>query len=167
MAIGKRIRYFRFKKGTTQKDFGDALGFTSNTSDVRVAQYEAETRVPKDDILAKMAHYFEISPNAQNVPDIDSEIGIMHTLFALEDMYGLKIVKNNYSVSLQLDFNNKSNENLREAFETWQKHAAMLKNGEITQEQYDNWRYNYPNSDSFKQWVNVSAMDLNNFLAGF
>ena len=46
MAIGKRIKFFRNKKGMTQKQFGEMLGFLGKTSDVRMAQYEAEARIP-------------------------------------------------------------------------------------------------------------------------
>ena len=55
MAIGKRIKFFRNKKGMTQKQFGEMLGFLGKTSDVRMAQYEAEARIPKFDLLKEMA----------------------------------------------------------------------------------------------------------------
>ena len=42
MAIGKRIRFFRNRKGMTQKQLGEILGFLGKTSDVRMAQYESE-----------------------------------------------------------------------------------------------------------------------------
>ena len=51
MAIGKRIKYIRSLRGLTLKELGEALGFKGKTSDVRVAQYESDTRVPKDDLL--------------------------------------------------------------------------------------------------------------------
>ena len=35
MAIGKRIRFFRNRKGMTQKQLGEILGFLGKTSDVR------------------------------------------------------------------------------------------------------------------------------------
>ena len=89
MAIGKRIKFFRNKKGMTQKQFGEMLGFLGKTSDVRMAQYEAEARIPKFDLLKEMAGILSVSTHALNVPDIDSYIGLMHTFFALEDMYGL------------------------------------------------------------------------------
>lgn len=37
MAIGQRIKFFRNRKGMTQKQLGEILG---KTSDVRMAQYE-------------------------------------------------------------------------------------------------------------------------------
>lgn len=91
MAIGQRIKFFRNRKGMTQKQFGEILGFLGKTSDVRMAQYESEARVPKIDLVKEMAQLFDISPHALTVPNIDSYIGLMHTLFALEDIYGLKI----------------------------------------------------------------------------
>ena len=32
-------------------------------------------------------------------------------------------------------------------FSAWQEQAKKFKNGEITKEEYDNWRYNYPASN--------------------
>lgn len=46
MAIGKRIKFFRNKKGMTQKQFGEMLGFLGKTSDVRMAQYEQKQESP-------------------------------------------------------------------------------------------------------------------------
>ena len=42
MAFGKRIKFFRNRKGMKQKELGELLGFLGKTSDVRVAQYETE-----------------------------------------------------------------------------------------------------------------------------
>ena len=39
MAIGQRIRFFRNRKGMTQKQLGEVLGFLGKTSDAdRLAQ---------------------------------------------------------------------------------------------------------------------------------
>ncbi len=56
-----------------------------------MAQYESEARVPKIDLVKEMAQIFDVDAHAITVPDIDTYVGLMHTLFALEDMYGLKI----------------------------------------------------------------------------
>ena len=87
MAIGQRIKFFRNRKGMTQKQLGEQLGFMGKTSDVRMAQYESEARVPKIDLVKQMSQIFDINTHALTVPDIDTHIGLMHTLFALEDMY--------------------------------------------------------------------------------
>ena len=91
MAIGQRIKFFRHRIGMTQKQLGEQLGFMGKTSDVRMAQYESEARVPKIDLVKQMSQIFGVNTHALTVPDIDTHIGLMHTLFALEDMYGLKV----------------------------------------------------------------------------
>ena len=91
MAIGERIHFFRLLRGMTQKYLGMALGFPEKSADVRLAQYETGSRTPKADLTAALAQVLDVSPHALSVPDIDSYVGLMHTLFTLEDNYGLKI----------------------------------------------------------------------------
>ena len=90
MAIGERIHFFRTMRGMTQKYLGMALGFPEKSADVRLAQYENGSRTPKADVTAALAKVLEVSPKALDVPDIDSYTGLMHTLFTLEDRYGLE-----------------------------------------------------------------------------
>ena len=89
MAIGKRIRFFRNRKGMTQKQLGEILGFLGKTSDVRMAQYESEGST--------------------------------------------------YSTMFDM-------------FHAWQEQAARLERGEITKEEYDQWRYKYPELDTSNHW---------------
>ena len=91
MAIGERIRFIRNLRGMTQKYLGTLVGFPEKTADIRMAQYEAGTRTPKEDLTKALAGALDVSPLALDVPDIDSNFGLMHTLFALEDRYGLTI----------------------------------------------------------------------------
>ena len=91
MAIGERIHYFRLLRGFTQKYLGKLLGFSDSQADVRIAQYEKGARSPKEKYLNALAQIFEVSPHALNVPDIDTDIGLMHTLFTLEDTRGQKL----------------------------------------------------------------------------
>lgn len=145
MAFGKRIKFFRNRKGMKQKELGELLGFLGKTSDVRVAQYETEARTPKADLVKEMAQIFGVSPRAINVPNIDSYLGLMHTLFALEDMYGIKIGEIDGELCLRLDKSKGTTYlSMFDMFHAWQEQAEKLKSGEITPEEYDQWRYNYP-----------------------
>lgn len=145
MAIGERIRFFRNLRGMTQKYLGIQVGFPEKTADIRMAQYESGSRTPKADLTNTLAQVFEVSPQALTVPDIDSYNGLMHTLFALEDLYGLKITELDGEVCLHLDKRMSTNYiAMFEMFSAWQKQAEKLKSGEITKEEYDYWRYNYP-----------------------
>lgn len=166
MAIGKRIRFFRNRKGMTQKQLGETLGFLGRTSDVRMAQYESEARTPKHDLVKKMAHILDVSPHAITVPEIDSYIGLMHTLFAIEDMYGLKIRKIDRQVCLMIDdYADPTFLTMSKMFRAWQEQAARLEQGEITKEEYDQWRYNYPELDTSKQWKKIMpSQDISDLL---
>ncbi len=145
MAIGERIRFFRNLKGMTQKFLGVQVGFPEKTADIRLAQYESGTRTPKSDLTEALANTLGVSTMALNVPDIDTEIGFMHTLFALEDIYGLKIDKVNGEICICLDKNRGTSYiSLLERFTAWQKEAEKYRNGEISKEEYDHWRYAYP-----------------------
>ena len=148
MAIGERIRFFRNLKGMTQKFLGVQVGFSERTADIRMAQYESGSRTPKADLTEELAHVLGVSPLALNVPDIESYLGLMHTLFALEDIYGLKIDKLDDEVCIRLDKNRGVEYvSLLERFTAWQKEAEKYRNGEISKEEYDRWRYKYPEEE--------------------
>lgn len=145
MAIGERIRFFRNLKGMTQKYLGIQVGFPEKTADIRMAQYESGSRTPKADLTNNLAKVFGVSTSALNVPDIDSYNGLMHTLFAIEDLYGLKITDKDGEICLHLDKGMGINYlTMFDMFSAWKEQSEKLKNGEITKEEYDNWRYNYP-----------------------
>lgn len=145
MASGKRIKAIRTKKKMTQKELGIAAGFDKKTADIRIAQYESETRTPKENLVNAIANALEVSPMALNVPNIDSYVGIMHTLFALEDIYGLHI--NCIDDQLCLTLTKTDGPDLSELyrnFKSWHEEYDKLTNEQISNEEYDHWRYTYP-----------------------
>lgn len=152
MAIGERIRFFRNLRGMTQKYLGTVVGFPEKTADIRMAQYESGTRTPKAELTNKLAEVFGVSTNALTVPDIESYHGIMHTLFVMEDLYGLRIDKIDGELCIILDKGMGTNYiTMSEMFSAWNKQAEKLKNGEITKDEYDKWRYNYPKYSTFSE----------------
>ena len=165
MAIGQRIRFFRNRKGMTQKYLGEILGFVGKTSDVRMAQYESEARIPKQELVKNMAHFLDVSTHALTVPDIDTYIGLMHTFFALEDMYGLKIDEVDGEVCLRLDKSDYSTyTSMDKMLRAWLAEAKKLESGESTKEQYDDWRYKYPELDTHQHWAKVYPQELFDFI---
>lgn len=69
MSIGSRIRAVRMKRGLTQRELGIKLGFSPNTADVRIAQYEADCRVPREDLLNRIADVLDVCVGYLN-PDL-------------------------------------------------------------------------------------------------
>lgn len=161
MAIGKRIRFFRTLKNLTQKELGLKLRYPERAADVRVAQYESETRVPKEDTIEKLSYIFDVSPNALKVPDIDSDIGFMHTLFALEDTRYLHITQTEsgqYCIALDRFVENRDALGMNQLFELWHKEYQKFLNGEITKEEYDHWRYTYPRVEADRTQQRLKEM---------
>ena len=165
MAIGERIRFFRNMKGITQKYLGQVVGFPESYADVRMAQYETGSRTPMADLTKTLAGYFDISTNALTVPDIDTDIGLMHTLFALEDIRGLTIGEIDGEICLRLDKSRGTTYHaMLEMLSAWAEQARKLGAGEITKEDYDRWRYNYPKYDTVQRWVKVPSQGLSDLL---
>ena len=165
MAIGERIHFFRTMRGMTQKYLGMLLGFPDKSADVRLAQYETGARTPKADLTASLANALGVSPLSLSVPDIDSYLGLMHTLFTLEDRYGLTIDELDGEVCLRVNVrHSKDAARLHEMLCTWRQAAAMLKAGEISQEDYDRWRYRYPEFSNTPGRVKPISQGLSDML---
>ncbi len=164
MAIGERIHFFRNLRGMTQKFLGMAVGFPEKSADVRLAQYETGTRTPKADLTAALAKELDVSPRALNVPDIDSDVGIMHTLFTLEDTSGLVPIVEEGSYRLIVRPNGEHGSFVCRAVQAWATEREKLRAGEITREEYDRWRYNYPSFDTSGQWHKVPPQELMDYL---
>ena len=165
MAIGERIRFFRNLRGMTQKYLGQMVGFPEKTADIRMAQYESGSRSPKAELTENLAGVLGVSPLALSVPDIDSYLGLMHTLFTLEDRYGLTVETGENGVSLRVDpRKGKNAAELSEMLTAWAEQAEKYRNGKINREDYDKWRYNYPKYDETSGCVKVPSQQLSDAL---
>lgn len=163
MAIGERIRFIRNLRGMTQKYLGIKAGFEEKTADIRMAQYESGTRTPKAEMTNAIANVLEVSPLALSVPDIDSEQGLLHTLFALEDLYGIKVELAESKIYLTLDSTKPTtNISIFGMLKAWAEQAEKHKAGEITKDEYDDWRYNYPKYDD--SFIKTPSKDLSDAL---
>lgn len=140
MAIGKRIKFFRNRKGITLRKLGEEIGLKKESADVRIAQYETERRLPRESILCKIAEVLEVSPDALRVPNIDSVIGVMHTLFVLEDEYGFSIKESDIGPIIGLE-SEKVPEEMEHMLREWFEKRELLDRGEISQDEYNEWRY--------------------------
>ena len=78
----------------------------------------------------------------------------MHTLFALEDIYGLRVVEVDGEPFLYVDREGATfAPALHNELLIWSTRVEKLKNGEITREEYDHWRYSFPQPRSDEDYV--------------
>ncbi len=154
MISGERIKNIRKMRGLTQKELGLAAGFESATADIRIAQYESNNRTPKTNLLNAMADELEVSPYALAEPQIETELSLLHTLFAIEDLYGLELkqVDGEYGFYLSAP-----SAKLKKALAQWSEKKQELENGEIDTEDYDLFRYSYTDAEDKKPAVKEKA----------
>lgn len=138
--IGERIKKIRNLRGMTQKQFAEAIGLPVESGDVRIAQYENGSRKAKSSLTKKMAEVLGVDTLAISEPKIDNEHQVLHFLFMLEDRYGLKIQTNMYDGEPCLTFNNRE---LERMLRDWYMMNEQCIEGCISQEEYDNWRYQF------------------------
>ena len=125
-----------------------AVGFTNKTADGRITQYENGARKPKETIAKALADVFGVELSAIDIPNVESYAGVLQTLFYLEDEYGLEI--ENIDGIAKLKFSGKEAGRLVDDLILWAAEYEKLKNNEITQQEYDEWRYSYPRSNVYK-----------------
>ena len=118
---------------------------------------ELKLTMTRAELTVALANALDVSPLALTVPDIDSDLGLMHTLFALEETCGLRVEEADGEVCLGVDASQGARAaSLREMLRAWREQAAKLEAGEITREEYDRWRYHYPEFDTTGQWHKIA-----------
>lgn len=90
--------------------------------------------------LEKIAGALGVSEFALSDPDLDTRFGIMQALFYLEDTYGFTPFESENKLFLALPNNTLVSNDVTK----WAKALTSLNNRNITQDEYDKWRYTYP-----------------------
>lgn len=175
MTVGEKIKTIRTFRGMTQRELGLAVGFPEKNADNRIAQYETDYRVPRKEMLDKIA--FALHANCLNFYSICERAGaaedIMRTLFWLEEsnMGRVQLVQTtpntlpekhddrlraiedttfHYNPSddwpvcppVAIYFDCIVNSFMREWLVRQQEYRA----GEITREEYFEWKLNWPDT---------------------
>ena len=79
ITIGTRIKYLRMKHGMTMKYLGQMIGFPAASADVRISQYENDSRTPKPELISRLADVLGVAPEylSTPVPSTPEEIQVM------------------------------------------------------------------------------------------
>ena len=151
MAVGDRIKRVRNFRGMTMKELGMAVGFDEKSADVRIAQYENNSRKPKEELMRKIAAALDVSVAYLEDPTMNDAEGILHALFELDDQYPwmhlVETVDNTDAdlphkrVAVCFDYN------ILDSFMAeWMLRKQQLRRREITREEYQEWKLNWPST---------------------
>ena len=79
-------------------------------------------------------------------------------MFAPEDLYGIRVSTVEGEPFLFVDkTGNKDAAELHSMLLAWSERVTKLESGEISREDYDRWRYRYPEFDTTKHWVKTPS----------
>lgn len=159
MAVGDRIKRVRNLRKLTQKELGLALGFDENTADVRVAQYESNTRKPKEDLLQKIAEVLDVNYRSLYEPTLYAAEDVMYTLFELDEHYAVHLHEidddtDSAYTSKHMAINFTSIV-LDSFLAEWQQRKKDLADSKISKAEYMEWKLNWPRTAGkkpLKQW---------------
>lgn len=140
MTIGEKIKKYRLKKKLSQKQ----LAVMTGMSEPAIRNYELGNRTPSDTQLEKISGALGISLFSLAEPNFDSYISVMHSLFALEDDYGLHAAIIDGTLCMRFTDKGMDSHTMMENIEKWADVYEKYRTGEITEEYYQNWKANYP-----------------------
>ena len=157
MTVGEKIKKIRTFRGMTQKELGLAIGFEEKGADNRIAQYETNYRVPKRELLDKIAQALRV--DCQNFYTVQPGCA--------EDSPGsirlFQLVRNPGKIGASDDTAVRYNDTddwpaqppvgiyfnyglVDEFMREWLLRQQELHAGEITREEYFEWKINWPST---------------------
>ena len=114
-----------------------------------MAQYKSGSRTSKPALMEQLTNALDGSTETLNIPNIDNNTGLMHTQFALDELYGLMIDHLIGEIYIRIYRQNGSTfAKITGLLEPWEEMAQKYRGGEISHEEYDQWRYRYPRSEA-------------------
>ena len=146
MSVGDRIKRVRNFRGLTQRELGIRAGFDENTADVRINQYEAGLRKPKEEILTRIADALEVNYRSLYEPTFYTAEDIMYTLFEMDEHFNIRLhevpdenfsSRKHYAIQIRYP--------VAESFlQEWDLRKKELAAGIISKSEYTEWKLNWP-----------------------
>ena len=140
--LGERIRYYRMRKGMTQKQLAELCGITEPA----IRNYELDNRIPNYDTLNTIANALNVNYFTLAEPDLSSLPGAMHVLFRMEYAHGLRPKEIDGKAVLMIDKPDQANgeDLLQQMLNKWLEARKRFDSGEWTEKQYEDWLIQYP-----------------------
>lgn len=80
-------------------------------------------------------------------------------------MYGLKVKEVNGEPCIYLDRSSSAySSSVDDMLRAWMKQSTLLESGEISKEEYDEWRYKYHELDNSPHWAKIPSQAVSDML---
>lgn len=166
MTIGEKIKRLRTFRCMTQRELGMAIGFEEKGADNRIAQYEMNYRIPKKDTMNKLAEALHVQQANFYTTAPGCAEDIMQTLFWLDEdnpnairLFPLSCNSNSAGNSDDTTVRYNDSEDwparppvglyfnyglVDDFLREWLLRQQELHTGEITRDEYFEWKINWP-----------------------
>lgn len=131
--FGQSLRRIRLLRGMTQKELAEKIGI----SEPALRGYELGIRYPKERHVDAMAHALKVRPEAFNTSGIATELAFIHALFNYEEEFRLEPDERGFG------FLSSNSRCFAQALQDWGLMRAKLRSGEVTEEEYTDWKDTY------------------------
>lgn len=137
MNRGDKIRKARELRGMTMREIGLELHYPYRSSAVRIAQYEAGLRQPKDSTLEQMAQILNVSKKALSGPDGYEVEDVIRFLFELEDAgYDVSIRPEKEKLVVVI-----TGDELQTPLLEWNEIRTRYRSSDIDEKEYITWKF--------------------------
>ena len=123
--------------------------YARRTHNKVMRSYESNTRTPKEELLRKIAEVLDVNYRSLYEPTLYAAEDVMYTLFELDEHYpGTRLYE--VTDTTDPDFPEKHMavsfryRLLDDFLKEWQLRKKQLRDGEITKEEYLEWKLNWP-----------------------
>ena len=141
MISGKKLKQIRLFRKLTQKE----LAIMSGLTDAAIRNYELGNRSPNKEQLRKIADALNCDISALIDHEPNSIFEIMHIIFDYEKEMKFRPLAGNGEPTALLSHNSHFDDFLIE----WDEMRKKRYNGEITDEEFEDWKLSFPKKSRF------------------
>ncbi|EHF02655.1 hypothetical protein HMPREF1008_00300 [Olsenella sp. oral taxon 809 str. F0356] len=134
MSTGDKIKHYRKLRGMYQGELAEKVGLTEGA----IRHYESGARTPKPSQVEDIAKALDVSPLVLRDYGVESARDLLALMLQLEDEFG--IVPGEDGMSFAVDSKAPSAPKAAQMLKTWAAKREELVSGEISQEEYDEWK---------------------------
>lgn len=139
LSQGARLKYIRKYRHMSADDVAEYFGFGGKDPHKTFNSYENNYREPSEGRLKEIAELYEVSVNAIKKYDFNNPIDVIYNLMWLEEELSY------YDINFDNSKFNKSTYNLyvQNGIKEWQNIREKRENGEISDDEYIEWKLKF------------------------
>ena len=143
LSQGARLEYVRKLRYMSKDDVADYFDLGGERKERTISRYENNSRVPSNKRLEELAKLYNVSINAIKEYKYEDPIDTIYMLMWLEEQFPY------YELNLDYDCikGTSYNMNIQKGLDEWMEMREQRENGEITTDEYIEWKLNFSFED--------------------